>query len=90
MHTRTHAPIRTQIESHLDRLLGPTASSAARLLVGLVGCTLVTAAFPFLPSTHAALLWLTAALGTVRAHAGWCAQGAASWRAQWRAARKAA
>ncbi|KAF5836510.1 hypothetical protein DUNSADRAFT_5841 [Dunaliella salina] len=54
-----------QIESPMATWLGPTSSALCRLLVGLLGCTLVAGAFPFLPSTHASLLWLTAALGTV-------------------------
>mmetsp|Transcript_15218 Transcript_15218/g.40145 ORF Transcript_15218/g.40145 Transcript_15218/m.40145 type:complete len:706 (+) Transcript_15218:67-2184(+) len=54
-----------QIEGPMAAWLGPTSSALCRLLVGLLGCTLVAGAFPFLPSTHASLLWLTAALGTV-------------------------
>lgn len=58
-----------QIEGPMDAWLGPTSSALCRLLVGLLGCTVITGAFPFLPSTHASLLWLVAALGTVRAGA---------------------
>ena len=49
----------------MDAFLGPTFSSACRLLTGLVGCTMVTAAFPFLPSSHSSLLWMVAVLGMV-------------------------
>ena len=62
-----HKPIfAVQVEGRLDAWLGPTSSSLARLLLGLLGCTLVAGAFPFVPSTHASLLWTVAALGTVR------------------------
>jgi hypothetical protein len=58
-----------QVEKLLDRRLGPVPSMAVRMLLGLVGCTACTAAFPFLPATHQALLWVVAVLGMVSC--GW-------------------
>lgn len=56
-----------QFEKVLDARLGVVQSMALRLLLGLCGCTACAAAFPFLPTTHSALLWTVAVLGTLSA-----------------------
>eukprot|EP00197_Chlamydomonas_leiostraca_P003288 CAMPEP_0202872354 /NCGR_PEP_ID=MMETSP1391-20130828/21020_1 /ASSEMBLY_ACC=CAM_ASM_000867 /TAXON_ID=1034604 /ORGANISM="Chlamydomonas leiostraca, Strain SAG 11-49" /LENGTH=364 /DNA_ID=CAMNT_0049553379 /DNA_START=39 /DNA_END=1129 /DNA_ORIENTATION=+ len=55
------------LEKVLDAKVGPVMSMAGRLVAGLTGCVVCCAAFPFLPTTHSALLWLTATIGVLSA-----------------------
>eukprot|EP00195_Chlamydomonas_chlamydogama_P000047 CAMPEP_0202923636 /NCGR_PEP_ID=MMETSP1392-20130828/78554_1 /ASSEMBLY_ACC=CAM_ASM_000868 /TAXON_ID=225041 /ORGANISM="Chlamydomonas chlamydogama, Strain SAG 11-48b" /LENGTH=560 /DNA_ID=CAMNT_0049617329 /DNA_START=341 /DNA_END=2023 /DNA_ORIENTATION=+ len=56
-----------QVEKLLDQRFGPISSMMIRLNVGLAGSAAICVAFPFVTTTHSALLWITAILGTLSA-----------------------
>jgi hypothetical protein len=73
-----------QVEKFLDARVGSTQSMAIRLITGLGGGTICAAAFPFLPNSHRALLWMVAVLGTVGVTmCGWAGKAGQHMRCSW-------